>query len=153
MKKQAQKYSLDDSLGNLATRLSRAILKQLNLELQRKGYKMTSEQWTLLVLIWNQSGQSQQALADALYKDKTTMARLTASVESLGLIARRTGEKDGREKAVHLTAKGKKIMDSVTSLAQGVLNIAGRGISESDMVICKDVLRRVHKNIIEMDKI
>ena len=153
MKKQAQKYSLDNSLGNLATRLSRVILKQLNSELQHMGYKITSEQWTLLVLIWNQNGQSQQALADALYKDKTTMARLTASVESLGLIARKPGEKDGRKKVVRLTAKGKKIMGGVTSLAQGLLNIAGRGISESYMAICRDVLRRAYKNITEMSKI
>jgi DNA-binding MarR family transcriptional regulator len=140
-------YSLDDSLGNLSTLFSRAILKRINLELKRHGYKITSEQWVILVYVWGHNEQSQQALAEKLFKDKTTIARLVASVELLGLVVREAGQSDNREKIVFLTERGKQVMNRVTALVQTLLNEAGRGISEEEMKICKDVLRRAHKNI------
>jgi len=140
-------YSLDDSLGNLSTLFSRAILKRINLELKCHGYKITSEQWVILVYVWGHNGQSQQALAEKLFKDKTTIARLVASVELLGLVVREAGQSDNREKIVFLTERGKQVMNRVTALVQTLLNEAGRGISEEEMKICKDVLRRAHKNI------
>ena len=147
MGKAGGQYSLDESLGNLSTLFSRAILKRLNLELRRHGHKITSEQWVVLVHVWSHNGQSQQVLAEKLFKDKTTIARLVASVESLGLVVRKAGQSDNREKIVFLTEHGKQVMKRVTALVQGLLNIAGRGISEEEMKICKDVLRKAHKNI------
>jgi len=140
-------YSLNESLGNLSTLFSRAILKRINLELKRQGYKITSEQWVVLVHVWGHNGQSQQVLAEKLFKDKTTIARLVASVESLGLVGRKGGRRDNREKIVFLTERGKQVTNRVTALVQRLLTEAGRGISEEDMKVCKDVLRRAHKNI------
>jgi len=91
MARASGKYSLDESLGNLSTLFSRAMLKRINLELKQQGYKITSEQWVVLVHVWGNKEQSQQVLADKLFKDKTTIARFVASVESQGLIIRKPG--------------------------------------------------------------
>jgi DNA-binding MarR family transcriptional regulator len=101
----------------------------------------------VLVHVWGHNGQSQQVLAEKLFKDKTTIARLVASVESLGLVGRKGGRRDNREKIVFLTERGKQVTNRVTALVQRLLTEAGRGISEEDMKVCKDVLRRAHKNI------
>jgi len=147
MARASAKYSLDESLGNLSTLFSRAILKRINLELKRQGYMITSEQWVVLVHVWGHDGQSQQVLAEKLFKDKTTLARLVASIESEGLVSRKAGQTDNREKIVFLTERGKKVMNRVTVVVQQLLNEAGRGISEEEMKVCKNVLRRAHKNI------
>lgn len=140
-------YSLDESLGNLTTLFSRAILKRLNLELKRQGHEITSEQWVILVHVWSHNGQSQRVLAGKLFKDKTTIARLAASVESLGLVVRKAGQSDNRQKILFLTERGRQVMKEVTALVQTLLNEAGKGISEEDMNVCKDVLRKAHRNI------
>jgi len=101
----------------------------------------------VLVHVCSHNGQSQQVLAEKLFKDKTTIARLVASVESLGLVGRKGGRRDNREKIVFLTERGKQVTNRVTALVQRLLTEAGRGISEEDMKVCKDVLRRAHKNI------
>ena len=147
MKKQSPRYSLDDSLGYLTARFSGAMLKRINLELHRQGYKITSGHFPLLVELWDQDGQTQLSLSEKLHKDKTVTSRILSSVESAGLIVRKPGKDDRREKIVHLTAAGKKVMDEVTVLVQGLLNSAKKGISKKDIVICKDVLRRAYKNI------
>jgi 6-phosphofructokinase 1 len=51
------------------------------LELSRQEIPITSEQFSVLVHVWDQNGQPQYVLVDKLYKDKTTMARLVASLE------------------------------------------------------------------------
>ena len=148
MRKKSSKYFLDDSLGHLTSNASRVVLKRINQELSSRGYPITSEQFSVLVHIWDQNGQPQYMLAEKLYKDKTTMARLVAGIEAMGLIIRTPGQRDAREKNVYLTEKGRSIMAKITSLVQDVLESAQKGIDENDLKICKEVLKRFHVNLL-----
>jgi DNA-binding MarR family transcriptional regulator len=148
MRKRNPKYSLDESLGHLASNASRVVLRRINQELARQGFSITSEQFSVLVHVWDQNGQPQYVLVDKLYKDKTTMARLVASLERLGLLVRVPGQKDAREKNVFLTEQGKEIMVRITDLVQHILEIGQKGISEEELKVCRDVLRRFHRNLL-----
>ena len=140
-------YSLHESLGYLAHEASGAIRKRIGRELARKKYPIKAEQFAALVYIWDEDGQPQRALAEKLYRDKTTVARLVSGIESLGLIQRKPGPEDAREKRVFLTASGRRLMTKVTELVQEILEVAEKGIDPREMRICKDVLRRVRKNL------
>lgn len=148
MKKRGKKYSLDNSLGHLASQASRMVLKRINQELAKGKYAITSEQFSTLVYIWSQNGQPQYVLADSLNKDKTTMARLLASLESQGLIVRLPGNHDAREKNVFITDKGNTLMSDVTQIVQEILDIGTMGIRREDIDVCKDVLRKFHSNLL-----
>jgi len=141
------KYTLHESLGYLAYEAAGAIRKQIRRELARKKYPIKAEQFAALVYIWDEDGQPQRALAEKLYRDKTTVARLVSGIESLGLIERRAGTEDAREKRVFLTASGKKLMTEVTQLVQDILERVQKGIDRREIEICKDVLRHVRKNL------
>jgi DNA-binding MarR family transcriptional regulator len=141
-------YSLDDSLGHLASNASRAVLKRINQELSRRGLPLTSEQFSVIVHVWDQNGRPQYVLTERLYKDKTTMARLVAGLESLGLLSRAPGQHDAREKNVFLTEKGKEMMTQVAGLVSEILDAGQKGINKQDLTICKEVLRRFHKNLL-----
>jgi DNA-binding MarR family transcriptional regulator len=147
MRKSNSSYFLDESLGHLVSNASRAVLKRINQDLSRQEIPITSEQFSVLVHVWDQNGQPQYVLVEKLYKDKTTMARLVASLEALGLIVRTPGQKDAREKNVFLTEQGRSIMAKVTDLVQDILEPAQKGIDAHDLKICKEVLRRFHKNL------
>ena len=147
MKRAFSKYSLHESLGYLAYEASGAIRKQIGRELARSRYPIKAEQFAALVYIWEEDGQPQRALAEKLYRDKTTVARLISGIESLGLIERKPGPEDAREKRVFLTASGKELMTKVTELVQEILELAENGIGPREMRVCKDVLRRVRKNL------
>ncbi len=148
MRKKPSKYSLDESLGYLTSNASRAVLKRINQELLRKNFPVTSDQFLVLVHLWDQGAQPQYALVEKLFKDKTQVARLVASLESLGLVTRLTGARDARQRIVFLTKKGSEMMAEIATLVQDILALAQRGIEESDLIICKKVLRRFHANLL-----
>jgi DNA-binding MarR family transcriptional regulator len=147
-KRKSSKYSLDNSLGYLTSNASRAVLKRINQELARRGFPITSDQFLVLVNLWDQGGQPQYALVEKLFKDKTQMARLVASLESLSLVTRQPGPRDGRERIVFLTDQGSRMMTRIAALVQEILDLAQRGIHKEDLATCKDVLRRFHANLL-----
>src|SRR6185369_3617930 len=130
MKDSTNEYKLNRSLGHLASRFSRAVLRRFNLVLAQQGLPITAEQYSLLVQLWDCNGLPQGVLAEKTAKDKTTMARLAAGLETRGLIARLPGPNDARERLLYLTDSGKQLMDKATRLAGGILEEAQQGIDE-----------------------
>jgi DNA-binding MarR family transcriptional regulator len=147
MKRSSTGYTLDKSLGYLASRFSRIMLRRINAAFSQRGLPITSDQYSLLVQLWDQNGLPQGVLATKTVKDKTTMARLAAGLESLGLIIRLPSPGDARERLVHLTGKGKEIMDEATELVRDILAEAQQGIDESQLETCREVLRRACLNL------
>ncbi len=144
-----ESYQLQESLCSLINRASRTIRKYFNQELMKKGHGVTGEQYEVLVLLWTKDGKNQQRLSKALCKDKTTITRLIKSLEALNLVKRVTNKKDERQKLVYLTQSGKKIMKTLNDIAQKISMKAQKGIGTKDIVICKDVLRRVHETLLK----
>lgn len=140
-------YSLDKSLGHLASRFSRIILRRLTADLATAGLPITAEQYSLLVQLWEHNGLSQGGLAEKTAKDKTTMARLAAGLESRGLIERRPSARDGRERLLFLSAEGKSVMDRATALARKILADAQKDISDEQLELCRSILRRACANL------
>ncbi|MDA8413083.1 MAG: MarR family transcriptional regulator [Desulfobacteraceae bacterium] len=147
MSEQSTKYSLEKSLGHLATRFSRVVLRRLNADLAGHGLAITAEQYSLLVQLWEHNGLSQGTLADKTAKDKTTMARLAAGLESRGLIERRSSVSDGRERLLFLSDEGQSVMDQATALARKILADAQKDISDEQLELCRSILRRACANL------
>ncbi len=142
-----EKNTVDESLGFLIQRTSRLIRKYLNKELTRKGYSLTGEQYDVLFHLWHQDEQHQHDLAKMLCKDKTTITRLIKGIESLNLVKRASNKEDKRKKLVCLTASGKAVVKDLASLAQAVFEKAQKGISSSDIAVCKEVLTQISETI------
>ena len=75
------------------------------------------------------------------------MARLAAGLESLGLIVRLPSPGDARERLVFLTDKGKEMIDEARGLVREILAEAQQGIDETQLELCRDVLRRAFRNL------
>jgi len=141
-------YTLATSLGHLASRFSRLVLRRLGSELAAANLGITAEHYSLLVHLWEHDGLSQGALAEKSARDKTTMARLAATLEKRGLIERRPSPHDGRERLLYLSVAGKSTMDRATELARNILADAKRNIGAEELEICRDVLRRAGANLL-----
>lgn len=148
MSKHTVPYSLQNSLGHLTSRLSRLVLRRLGSELAGANLGITADHYTLLVHLWEHDGLSQGTLAEKSGRDKTTMARLAATLEERGLIERRPSPRDGRERLLSLSDAGKATMDQATDLARTILDDAKRGIGAEELEICRNVLRRAGANLL-----
>jgi DNA-binding MarR family transcriptional regulator len=65
-------------------------------------------------------------LAEHIGRDYTTVSRQVAKLESLGLVKRRAGEKDGRVREALMTEQGKAMTDAVNIARERI----GRAIFE-----------------------
>ena len=48
-----------------------------------------------------------------------------------------------------LTTRGKELMDRATALVAGILDAAREGIDPGELDVCRDVLRRACRNLLE----
>lgn len=140
-------YTLEDSLGYLVNRVSRTIRQYLNQELRRRNFQVTGEQFAVLVHLWRQKGPTQQELGHELAKEKTTMTRMLKGLEVQDLIRREFDSRDGRIRRIYLTSKGQETMKKLTALAGEVLTTAQMEVSPSELLTCKNVLRRIHQTL------
>ena len=137
------------TFGHVLGRTSRAMLNMLQKMFTAFGHDITVEQWTLLINIRNAGNQSQQQIAETVYRDKTTVARLAESLEKKGLIARTADGADKRQKRVAITEKGLLLLQVLKPLALEAQHKSLRGIEEERLHICQEVLMHIYGNILE----
>ncbi|MDD2336325.1 MAG: MarR family transcriptional regulator [Geobacteraceae bacterium] len=147
MKRSHNSYTLDKSLGHLAARYSRVLMRRINAEFLQHRIPITAEQYSLLIHLWDQNGLPQGVLTEKTAKDKTTITRLAAGLESRGLIVRLPSLIDARERMVFLSDKGNELMDQATDLVHGIHEEAQQGICEAELEACRKVLYRTCSNL------
>lgn len=141
------KYDIEGSLGSIVRRAERVLINKLNQYFKKNGYDVTTEQYRVLINLWNKDGQNQQELAKATLKNKTSITRLINGLEKKNLVVRIHDRTDHRNKLIYLTKKGKELPEVLAGLAKKTLKQALAGIPEDEIETCKKVLCRVIQNI------
>ncbi|WP_299362750.1 MarR family transcriptional regulator [Winogradskyella sp.] len=126
---------LEIEIGRTSTRFFWSFQNKLNSLL--KPFGLTIEQWRLLMLISYNEGTDQQFLADETLKVKSAITSLLTKMGKAGLIARIADEKDGRNKKVYLTEKGKILVGQGQSIiiAEGKKVLEGQDKEKLKMMI------------------
>ena len=140
-------YNLEESLGYIIGRAGRSMANRLNHNFEKAGYDVTCEQWAVLMNLCSKNGQSQKELASVSCKDKTSITRLIDGLEKRNLVVRIPDKKDGRQKLIYLTNKGKELQEVLHSLVEKTLLESQEGVNPKDLTVCKDVLRQVAQNL------
>jgi DNA-binding MarR family transcriptional regulator len=141
------KISISDIFNIVIGRTTNIVNRKLQREFKRANLSITHEQWTLLSALWNEDGQTQQSLSEKTFRDKTSVTRLINKLESRSLVVRVTDKYDQRTNLIYLTAQGKSLENTTTQILKETYQKAIAGISEKDILICKDVLNRVFDNL------
>lgn len=148
---ETMEFQVEDLYNLLVGRTSTAIGRRLLRNFKAHGLDISQEQWAVLVELWREDGQIQQELAIKTYKDKPSITRLIDKLEAQGLVERHADEADRRIKRVFLTPKGKALEKDAMEMAQKTLNEAIRGIEAEKILVCREVLYRVYKNLSESE--
>ncbi len=141
------KISISDIFNIVIGRTTNIVNRKLQREFKRANLAITHEQWTLLSALWNEDGQTQQSLSEKTFRDKTSVTRLINKLESRSLVVRVSDKYDQRTNLIYLTAQGKSLENTTTEILKETYRKAIAGISEKDILICKDVLNRVFNNL------
>ncbi|WP_159554102.1 MarR family winged helix-turn-helix transcriptional regulator [Citricoccus sp. K5] len=101
---------------------------------------LTYPQYLVLLVLWEQDGQTVSALGDRLHLDSGTLSPLLRRLDEHGLITRERQSTDARRVAVHLTAAGQALRSRAAEI-QGCLQDAV-ALSPKDLMTLRDLSRR-----------
>nr|WP_058235686.1 MarR family transcriptional regulator [Devriesea agamarum] len=101
---------LDTQLCFALYTAARATQNAYRAELDRLD--LTYPQYLVLMVLWEQDGQTVSALSDHLRLDSGTLSPLLRRLEQRGVITRQRGAHDARRVSIHLTDDGRALKTS-----------------------------------------
>lgn len=101
----------------------------------------------MLMLISKKDGVNQNYIAEKLNVSPATVAIMLRRMEKAGLVFRSQSEDDRRFQHVHLTEKGRKVVEIIGSEIEKTEQIANDGFSESEKRELEHLLDHVIDNL------
>lgn len=136
------KYTADKSVEQL---LSKVLSKWRRALLQEyKKYDITTEQWSLLMRLWEEDHISRTHLSHMTSKDLPTVTRILKKLETKELIYRKQDPNDLRTSYVCLTDKGKSLEDKLNPIAY---NLSEKALLNIDKSALKTMLETIYTNL------
>ena len=130
-------------------KVSLAINRKLMKNFREKGITITSEQWTILLFLWEKDGVTQQELCNATFRDKPSMTRLIDVMERQHLVVRISDKNDRRINLIYLTKDGRALEEVALPIANHTLMEALRGVKLEEVKFGQELLRKIFYNIKE----
>ncbi len=106
-----------------------------------------SQHHLLMMLSRSEEMPSQAELARRMEISPPAVTGLLARLEKDGYILRQEDNKDSRNRKVRLTNKGREILESTRMRFDGVDGAMLNGISEAEMKLFSELLKRMSENL------
>lgn len=136
-----------DFYNLLTGRTPQAFNQSLNKNFRENKVDLTREQWSILALLWEEDGKSQQFLADKSYRDRPSVTRLLDNLEKLQLVQRQADPNDRRSKLIFLTDKGKNMEKKVKEIVEKTVDLAIKNIKKEEIEFMKTIFDKIYKNL------
>ena len=147
MAKPDEKYNVNDSFPMMMCTCVKYMKESLNKRFRDAGFNVTNEQWMVLVYLGQEDGISQQVIADRYDRSKVSALNLILKLETGGYVIRRVDPADRRSNLVHLTDKGRSLLNKLIPLARENITYMNRKISIEDMEVLKATVKKITENI------
>lgn len=115
-----------------------------------KTAEQTQPRWRVLSWANLLPGIKQTELAERMGISGPTLVRILDSLEAQDMIERRESADDRRVKEIHLTERGRPIVDQIDAEVSEIRNSVLAGISMADLHTCLDVLAHIRRNLAEV---
>tara|TARA_B100000131_G_C18051119_1_gene586495 strand:- start:449 stop:898 length:450 start_codon:yes stop_codon:yes gene_type:complete len=135
------------NLGMLIETAFRMMTKRFVHNAYNSGVDISLDQWQVLGPIWQLKSPSQKELGEICLKDKASITRIVDSLEKKSLVVRIADQIDHRIKRVVLTNLGKQLFYDVLPIMEKTREEVRGDISEDQIVIFKNVLSKIIKNL------
>lgn len=138
-----EKYDLNDSFAFLISRTHSAMNRRLLKNFKDNNHPLSSEQYTVMLHLWDKDKRCQRELCCATGKDKPGITRIIDKLEQLGYVERIDDSVDRRMKLVQLTDKGRALEEKSNELALKTLKEFLEDVDCKDFDLVKSVLRKI----------
>lgn len=115
-------------------------------------HDISTAQWFLLRVLWEEEGLSQRELSERVNTTEPTTQSALLRMERQGIVRRAKNPDDRRANRIYLTPKGRKLEAKLIPYAIEVVNVAAQGLSEDELKVLKGLINRVRGNLLEATK-
>ena len=140
---------LDKSAGYLINMTTLLLKREFSSAIKNNNINVTPEQWAILNRLNEKSGLTQKEVAKLTFKDNANITRIVDKLENKGLVIRQSDSNDRRTWKISITSKGAEMRDSIEPLAIEVLKKATKGLSENDVELFNNTLKKIMENLIK----
>ena len=140
------KYDFENSVGFIVNNTAKSFQRSLDIEL-RKNSGVTISQWRVVGALVMQPGLTQKEIADKMGIEGATLVPVIDKMEKDGLLKRKLDLTDRRANRIHLTPKADSLWESMTECALKIRKSSTRNISEINLQITLDTLRKISENL------
>ncbi len=126
----------------------RAVQKKFEKELA--PYRIGEGHFTILMLLYDEEGRSQDELARLRGYNKTLIAKSAAKLEEKGLIRRVNDRDDKRVKRLYLTETGRALCPVIERIGLNINQNLFRNFTEDESAVMLEYLRKIAMNASEM---
>ena len=102
---------------------------------------------SIIMALSQKDGMTQREICQMESLRPSTVNVSVNRLEGLGLVEKRTDEKDCRKKKIYLTPAGKNAARKAQACRQRKANTALQGISESERILLKRMLEQILRNM------
>lgn len=117
------------------------LLSKLSIALSDAGLDITTAEYMVLRVLYDEEGLQQCEIADVIGRDKAGVSRCVAAMEKKGLV--RTESVSHKCLRVYLSEKGRSIEAAVKSVASERHHALEKLVDDRDMEIFVKVLRTI----------
>lgn len=100
-----------------------------------------------LLPLWEQDGMNLTQLAEHICVQPATVSRMLDRIESSGLVKRASDPDDGRVSRVHLTHKGRDLLEPIVRLWEEVDDEMMKGFTFEERLLFRRLLIEVYSNL------
>ena len=115
-------------------------------EIKSHDLKITVDQWLVLKSLKENPNATQQELAETVFKDNASITRIIDLLVKSEFVERETNQNDRRKSNLKITSNGAKILAKTHSIVLQNREKALEGISENDIKILNETLKKITKN-------
>ena len=140
------KYDFENSMGFVVNTTAKAFQRSFDIEL-RKNVGVSLSQWRVVGTLVLQPGLTQKEIADKVGVEGATLVPIIDKMEKEGLLKRKLDSSDRRINRIYLTTKADSLWESMIECALRIRKSSTKNISESDIQITLETLRKISKNL------
>ncbi len=133
-------FELNDSLGYYFSKTYNLFKIYFNKILIQNGYNLTSDHWTVLIILKNNPGINQSIISKILQRDKPAVTRIIDFMESEKYVERKSDKSDRRAHNIFLTKSGEILYNKILKLVEVETNNLIEGIDKNYLQIMKNTM-------------
>ncbi|KAA9339687.1 MarR family transcriptional regulator [Hymenobacter busanensis] len=131
-------YSLDKAI--------RSYRRFAQANIDRAGIPITIDQWLVLRVILEHDDLTQLEIAERVFKDQASVARILALLTQRGLLSAVPLPHDGRRTKLRVSEAGHQILEAVQPIVLSNRHQALSGLSDTDQALLRELLDRISLN-------